>query len=222
MEKDVYSLSSFWDRAHISSEMRDAVDVLQAVYKRQNRVFSDGPSDPSGGSRHTDERDLRRQKSAGYEAPSCRAREDTLASEQDNSFAAPSHHGDSRSVPRGNVGRRGNPAKVVEEEGRSVPTYVSKLKSKVEKMNHLLEDVSQGLTYERERRRSLDQTVQEHLIYDWMVVRRTRTPFWNMNERFILFVTNYLRFVAGSRSYGPGKRISRFNMRIWFVTTRIS
>ena len=41
---------------------------------------------------------------------------------------------------------------------------MSKLKSKVEKMNPLLKDVSQGLTYERERRRSLHQTVEEHLI----------------------------------------------------------
>ena len=52
----------------------------------------------------------------------------------------------------------------MEEEGRSVPTYVSKLKSKVEKMDHLLADVSQGLSYERDRRRSLDQTVKEHHV----------------------------------------------------------
>ena len=46
---DVYSFSSPWGRARISIQMRDAIDVLQSLYKRQGRVFSDGPSDPSGG-----------------------------------------------------------------------------------------------------------------------------------------------------------------------------
>ena len=36
---DVYSLSSPWGRARISIEMRDAIDVLQSIYKRQGRVF---------------------------------------------------------------------------------------------------------------------------------------------------------------------------------------
>ena len=43
---DVYSLSSPWGRARISIEMREAIDVLQSLYKRQGSVFSDGPSDP--------------------------------------------------------------------------------------------------------------------------------------------------------------------------------
>ena len=92
---DVYSLSSPWGRARISIEMRDAIDVLQSIDMRQGRMFSDGPSEPSGGSRHTDGRGPQRQQSAGNEVPSCHAKVDNLASEQDNSFAAPSHHGGS-------------------------------------------------------------------------------------------------------------------------------
>ena len=36
---DVYSLSSPWGRARISIEMRDAIDGLQSIYRRQGRVF---------------------------------------------------------------------------------------------------------------------------------------------------------------------------------------
>ena len=85
---DVYSLSSPWGKAHISIEMCKAIDVLQLIYKRQGRVlFSDGPSDPSDGSRRTDERGPQRQRSAGYEVPSCRVKADNCASEQGNFFA---------------------------------------------------------------------------------------------------------------------------------------
>ena len=83
--------------------MRDAADVLQAIYKRQGRVFTDGPSDPSGGSRRTGERGPRRQRSAGNEVPSCHEMADNRASEQDNSFAAPSYQGGSQSFPQGSV-----------------------------------------------------------------------------------------------------------------------
>ena len=40
---DVYSLSSPWGRARISIEMRGVIDVLQSIYKRHGRVFSDRP-----------------------------------------------------------------------------------------------------------------------------------------------------------------------------------
>ena len=62
--------------------MRDAADVLQAVYKRQGRVFADEPSDPSDGSRHTDERDPQRQQAAGNEVPSCHGTADNRAIER--------------------------------------------------------------------------------------------------------------------------------------------
>ena len=34
VKRDVFSLSSPWERARLTDEMRDAADVLQAVYKR--------------------------------------------------------------------------------------------------------------------------------------------------------------------------------------------
>ena len=70
---EVYSLSSPWGRAHISSDMRNAIANLQSLYQRHGRVFSDGPSEPSDVSRRTGGRDPQRQSSAGCEAPSCRA-----------------------------------------------------------------------------------------------------------------------------------------------------
>ena len=161
---DVYSLSSPWGRARISIEMRDAIDVLQSIYKRQGRVFSDGPSEPSGGSRHTDGRGPQRQQSAGNEVPSCHAKVDNLASEQDNSFAAPSHHGGSGYVPQGNVDHRGSPPKVVVEEGKLDPNRMSDLMSKIDKMDHFLHDLEEGLEHERGKRRSLEQMVQNHHI----------------------------------------------------------
>ena len=81
-EREVYSLSSPWGRAQISSEMRDAIANPQSLYQRHVRVFSDG----SYVSRRTSERDPQRQSSAGREATSCRASTDSRASEQDNSF----------------------------------------------------------------------------------------------------------------------------------------
>ena len=59
----------------------------------QGRVFSDEPSDPLDGSRHTDGRGPQRQQPAGSKAFSCHAKMNSHSGEQDNSFAAPSHHG---------------------------------------------------------------------------------------------------------------------------------
>ena len=77
---DVYSHSSPWGRAHISIEMCKAIDVLQSIYKRQGRVFPDGPSESLGESRRTDERSPRRQRSAWNEVPSCHEMADNRAS----------------------------------------------------------------------------------------------------------------------------------------------
>ena len=44
-KREEYSLSSTWERAHISAEMRDAIGNLQSVYKPLERSFYDGPSD---------------------------------------------------------------------------------------------------------------------------------------------------------------------------------
>ena len=45
-------------RAQISSEMRDAIANLQSLYQCHERVFSDGPSEPSNVSRRTGGRAL--------------------------------------------------------------------------------------------------------------------------------------------------------------------
>ena len=71
------------------------------------------------------------------------------ASEQDNSFAAPSHHGGFGYAPQGNVDHRGNPPMVVAEEGKLDPTHVSHLESKIDKLDRFLHDLVEGLNHER-------------------------------------------------------------------------
>ena len=127
--------------------MRDAIDILQATYRRQGRVFSDGPSDPSDGSRHTDERGPQRQQPAGNEISSCHEKAGYRASEQDNSFAAPSHHVGSRNVPQENVDHRHNPLKVIKDEEKLVSTYVSELESNVEQLDNYLNELGEGLDH---------------------------------------------------------------------------
>ena len=147
--------------------MRDAIDTLQSLYKRQGRVFSDGPSNPLGGSRHTDEQDPQRQRSAGNEVPSCHVKADNRASEQDNLFADPSHHGGCEYVPQGNVDHRENPPKAVEKERKLIPTYVSEIESKVEKFDRNLHELGERIDHERDRRHLLEQIVQAHRI-EWL------------------------------------------------------
>ena len=65
ISREVYSLSSPWGRAQISSKMRDSIANLQSPYKRYGSVFSDGPSESSVGSRRIDGRDPQHQSSAG-------------------------------------------------------------------------------------------------------------------------------------------------------------
>ena len=161
---DVFSLSSPWGRARLTDEMRDAGDVLQAIYKRQGRVFADGPSDPSDGSRHTDERDPQRQQAAGNEVPSCHERADNRAIERGSSYDDPSHHGGYEYVPQGNVDHRGSPPKAVEEGEISVPTYVSELRSKLEELEDHLHGLVDDVNHERGRRHALEQTVQNHHV----------------------------------------------------------
>ena len=49
-------------------------------------------------------------------------------------------------------------------EGKLVSTYVSELESKVEQLDRYLHELAEGLDHERDRRRSLEQTVQAHRI----------------------------------------------------------
>ena len=139
--------------------MRDAIANLLSLYKRHGRVFSDGPSCSSDGSRHTDERDPPHRGSAGSEAPSCHVTADTRASERDSSFAAPLRHGGSKYAPRESVDHRASPPAAVVEEGRLGPTRLSGLESEVAQHDRDLRDLSDRLDHERDVRRSLEQKV---------------------------------------------------------------
>ena len=152
-QRDVYSETSAWGRAHITAEMRGAIDTLQSLYTRQGRVFNDGPCEPSGGPRRTGVRDPQRQSSAGNEAPSCRTTADSRVSERSNSFAAPSCHGASRYAPRGSVEHRASPPVAVVEEGKLGPTCLSGLESEVAQHDRDLRELSDRLDHERDVRR---------------------------------------------------------------------
>ena len=100
---------------------------------------------------------------------------DNRTSEQGNLFGDPSHHGGFEYVPQESFGFRGNPQKVVEEEGKSVPTYVSEHKSKLVKLEQYLHDLGDRLEYERDRRHSLEQTCELTISNSWKTVRRVGT-----------------------------------------------
>ena len=127
-------------------------------------MFADGPSDPSDGSRHTDERDLKRQQAAGNEVSSCHVRADNRAIERGSSIDDLSHQGGYEYVPQGNVDHRENPPKVVEEERKLVPTYVSELRLKLEELEDHLHGLGDDVNHERGRRHALEQTVQNHYV----------------------------------------------------------
>ena len=137
-QRDVYSETSAWGRAHITAEMREAIDTLQSLYTRQGRVFNDGPCEPSGGSHRTGIRDPQRQVSAGNEVPSCQTTADSRASERGNSFAAPSYYGASRYAPRGSVEHRESPPVVVVEDGKPVPSRLSELEHAIDQHERIL------------------------------------------------------------------------------------
>ena len=144
--------------------MRDAIANLQSHYQRHRRVFSDGPSEPSDVSRRTDGRDSQRQSSAGLEAPRCRATADSRASEQDNSFAAPSLHGGSRYAPRESVDHRANPPMAVVGAGIST-TNLSELQTEVGRLQQRVHDLCDRSEQERQERLSLEAWVQRIRLY---------------------------------------------------------
>ena len=139
--------------------MRDAIANLQSVYQRHGRVFSDGPSDPSDVSRLTGGRNLQRQSSAGRETLSCRATADSRASEQDNSFAAPSRHSDSRYAPRESFEHRANPPMAVVGAGISTPN-LSELQARIGRLQQRVNDLCERSDQERQERLSLEAWVQ--------------------------------------------------------------
>ena len=50
------------------------------------------------------------------------------------------------------------------EEGKLDPNCVSDLMSRIDKIDHFLHDLEEGLEHERGKRRSLEQMVQNHHI----------------------------------------------------------
>uniref|UniRef100_M4BLG4 Core-binding (CB) domain-containing protein n=1 Tax=Hyaloperonospora arabidopsidis (strain Emoy2) TaxID=559515 RepID=M4BLG4_HYAAE len=149
ISREAYSLSLPW--AHIASEMRDAIANLQSLYKRHGRVFSDGSSETSDVPRRNGGRDPQRQSSAGREAPSCRATADSRASEQDNSFAAPSRHGGSRYTPRGSVDHRANPLMAVVKARISTPNLLE-LQAEVGRLQQHVHDLGDHTEEESQER----------------------------------------------------------------------
>ena len=146
---------------------------------------------------------------------------DNRASEKDNLFADPSHHGGFEYVRHGNIDHRENPPKVVEKKGKLVPSYVSELESKVEKLDRYLRGFEEGLDHERDRRHSLEQTVQAHRIEQLKDRSKSAYSMLEYERKYHALRDELSQLIAVLRIYGPVTRISRFNMRIWFVTTRI-
>ena len=128
-------------------------------------MFSDGPSEPSYVFRRTGERDPQRQSSAGCLGPSCRASADSHASEQDNSFAAPSRHGGSRYALRESVDHRSNPPMAVVGEGISTPNRLLKLQAEIVRLQQHLHDLCDRTEQERQERLSLEAWVQRICLY---------------------------------------------------------
>uniref|UniRef100_M4BQM3 RxLR effector candidate protein n=1 Tax=Hyaloperonospora arabidopsidis (strain Emoy2) TaxID=559515 RepID=M4BQM3_HYAAE len=144
--------------------MRDAIANLQSLYQRHVRVFFYGTSEPSDVSRRTGGRDPQLQSSAGREAPSCRATADSRAGEQDNSFAAPSRHSDSRYAPRESFEHRANPPMAV--VGAGIPTSnLSELQAEVSRLQQRVQDLCDRSEQERQKRLSLEAWVQRIRLY---------------------------------------------------------
>uniref|UniRef100_M4BD90 Uncharacterized protein n=1 Tax=Hyaloperonospora arabidopsidis (strain Emoy2) TaxID=559515 RepID=M4BD90_HYAAE len=139
--------------------MRDAIDNLQSLYQRHGHVFSDGPSETSDVSRRTGGRDPQRR-----ESPSCLATADSRASEQDNSFAAPSRHGGLRYAPRESVEHRANPPMAVVGAEMSTPN-LSELQAEVSRLQQRVHDLCDRSEQERQERLSLEAWVQRIRSY---------------------------------------------------------
>ena len=102
-------LFSPWGRAHISTEMRDAIANLQTVYKSPKRAFTDGTENPSDDSCHTVGRDSQRQPSAEAEASSCHTMVNVPSSVQGNLSDPRSPGSGSKYEPRESVDHRASP-----------------------------------------------------------------------------------------------------------------
>ena len=141
--------------------MRDAIANLQSVYKRQGRVFTDGPSDQSDESRHTGGRDFQHQSTAASGAPSCSKRVDTPATGRGSSSLILNRHGGSRYAPQGSVDHRENPLKDVVEEEKPPPDDFAHHLDPYE-MDRAIDELRDDLKHERDQRYALTDTVRKN------------------------------------------------------------
>uniref|UniRef100_M4BA29 Uncharacterized protein n=1 Tax=Hyaloperonospora arabidopsidis (strain Emoy2) TaxID=559515 RepID=M4BA29_HYAAE len=145
--------------------MRDAIAHLQSIYQRHGRAFSDGPSELSDLSRRTGGRDPQRQSPVRREASSCRATADSRASEQGNSFAAPSRHGGSRYAPRESVDHRANSPMTVVGTGISTPNRLLELEAEAGRLERRLHDLRDRVKQARQERLYLEASVQRYCLH---------------------------------------------------------
>ena len=149
-------------RVRISAEMGEGIDLLQSLYSRSGRSFSDGPpSEPAGGSRRTSRRDPVRQPSAGLEAPSCPTKVDSLASGRGNSSSRRSRRGGSKYAPLGSVDHRGSPPSGVVVAGTPDPTR-GLGQFDVQEPHRVTYELRDDVAYERTRRRELRDLVTDN------------------------------------------------------------
>ena len=97
-------------KSHLSVEIWDAIANLLSVYKRQKRVFNDGPSNLSDDSRRTCGQSPQRQSSAKAEALRCHTMVNTHDIKQVDSPAPRSLRDESRYAPRKSVDHREGPS----------------------------------------------------------------------------------------------------------------
>ena len=141
--------------------MRDGIDVLQSLYARSKKTFSDGPpSESLDGSRHIDRRSPERPQSTGREVPSCHKVMDTPSSGRAISSVRPSHRGASKYAPRGSDDHHASPPDVVVEVGAPGPTRG--LDQLEEQFRRVTDELRDDLAYERSRRHGLYDTVKDH------------------------------------------------------------
>ena len=110
----------------------------------------------------------------------------------------------------------------MEDEGKLVPTHRSELHSKLEKLEKYLHELGEGLDHERNRRYSLEQTVQVHHIE--RLEDRSKSAYSMLeNER----KSHSLRDEHSSAHRGFEDLSTQhenlpFKMRTWFANTRIN
>uniref|UniRef100_M4B7U8 RxLR effector candidate protein n=1 Tax=Hyaloperonospora arabidopsidis (strain Emoy2) TaxID=559515 RepID=M4B7U8_HYAAE len=147
--------------------------------------------------------------------PSCRATADSRATEQDNSFAAPSRHGGSRYAPRESVDHRANPPMAVVGAGISTPNHLLELHAEVGRLQQRLHDLCDHIEKERQERLSLEAGCSASAFIDRTTDRSSHSTNWRTSGSVKPFATKWLTFVARMPLY-------RARLRSWLGSKRIS